>query len=282
MRRQGFSMTTGDSAQKSAPGNERYLEAAVPLIAFGVTVAGILLWKAGFAVDFQYVSIGCLISSFILAYLAWTRPRKDIVALSTPVYGIVFLSTPIEAGAGAILQLLYAAGLTILLIRLNRRFGSDASRIGALSPDEPLGRYRDRLISGIPPVPPGLARTAARVFIRFAGGEYEQAREFALSAAGSPDSAGHELLQHAFAIVADQAGRMTGSNPPLLEFVCFSATDAPLLFHPVDESLDRDQKYSLGLDNALILLYVVSLDSQENEILVMLDQLRPFVRKLCD
>lgn len=275
-------MSTTESAQGSGQGNERYLEAAVPLIAFGVTVAGILLWKAGFVFDFQYVSIGCLISSFILAYLAWTRPRKDIVALSTPIYGIVFLSAPIEPEAGAVLQLLYAAGLTILLFRLKRRFGSDASLVSALSPNEPLGIYRDRLVAEISPVPPELARAAARVFIRFAGGEYEQAREFAQSASTIPDSAGHPLLMQALAIVADQAGRMAAASPPSPESPCFSGSDAQLLFHPIDDSMDPEEKNSLGLDNALILLYVISLESQENEILVMLDQLRPFVRKLCD
>lgn len=275
-------MITGDSAQRPSRGNERYLEAAVPLIAFGITIAGILLWKAGFAIDFQYVSIGCLVSSFILAYLAWTRPRKDIVALSTPIYGIVFLSAPIEAEAGAILQLFYAAGLTILLIRLKRRFSGDTSRIGALSSDEPLGRYRDRLVAGIHPVTPEIALAAARVFIDFAGGNYEQARDRATSAAELPDGADHELLMHAFAIVADRAGRMTDNSPPPAHFPAFSVSEAPLLFHQINDGLDRDHEYSLGLDNALIMLYIVSLGSQDKENLVMLDQLRPFVRKLCD
>ncbi len=275
-------MSTGESPQGSGWGNEQYLEAAVPLIAFGVTVAGILLWKAGVPIEFQYVSIGCLVSSCILAYLAWTRPRKDIVALSTPIYGIVFLSAPIEPEAGAVLQLLYAGGLSILLIRLKRRFGSDASLVSVLSPKEPLGIYRDRLLAGISPVPPELAQAAGSVFIRFAGGEYDQAREFAQSASSIPDRAGHPLLMQALAIVADQAGRMNAASPPLPESPVFSGSDARLLFHPVDNSMDPEQKNSLGLDNALILLYVVSLESQENEILTMLDQLRPFARKLCE
>lgn len=272
---------TANDAQSSNPPRRNYLEPAVPLVAFGVTGLGVLLWSQGFTVDFQYFSIGCTISSFILAYLAWIQPRKDIVALSTPIYGIVFLSTPIEAAAGAVLQLLYAAGLTILLLRLKRRFGTDASGPVVLSPGEPLGIYRDRISAGISKISSADARTAARVFIRFAEGEYEQARSLASDAMNAHDTHLPALLEQTYAIVADQAAHLIEKHPVPGDFPAFSSDQQPHLFFPAYENLDNDRAYSIQLENALIILYVVALRSTESEIQQTLNQLLPFARRLC-
>jgi hypothetical protein len=252
----------------------------VPLIAFGVTGIGILLWSAGYPVDFQYTSIGCMISSFILAYLAWIRPRKDIVALSTPIYGIVFLATPIEAAAGAVLQLLYAAGLTVLLIRLKRRFSGEMSGPAPLSPDEPLGKYQGRLPVELPAVSPEIARAAARVFIRFAEGEYEESCRLAAGVPELADGTAPDLVKRAFAIVSFQADRMGEKGPAPDEHPGFSPAQQHLLFSPAPDNLDNERAYNLQLDNALILLYVVALGCTEKELLQSLDRLRPFARRL--
>lgn len=260
--------------------NRRFLEPAVPLVAFGITGIGILLWVAGYTIDFQYFSIGCAISSFILAYLAWIQPRKDIVALSTPIYGIVFLSTPIEAAAGIVLQLLYAAGLTILLFRLKKRFGDDGSCPCSLTPDEPLGRYRERLLSGITTISPDLARAAGRVFIRFAEGEYEQAGAFARDTGISQDEI-PAPVERAFAIVTEQTGLMTAGSPcPAESCTAFSPDQQEFLFHPVPEQTNHNQDSSLHLENALLLLYVIALEYREREIHYRLEQLSPFARRL--
>lgn len=273
-------MTTTGNAEVPGRVRERYLEAAVPLIAFGITGAGILLWVAGYPVDFQYIAIGCTISSFILAYLAWIRPRKDIVALSTPIYGIIFLTAPIEAGAGAVLQLLYAAGLTILLIRLKRRFSDEMSGPEPLSPDEPLGKYQGHLHVEMPAVSPEIARAAARVFIRFAEGEYEESCRLASGVPELADGTAPDLVKRAFAIVSFQAGRMgeKGSTPN--EYPAFSAAQHHLLFSPVPDTMDTEKAYNLQLDNALIFLYIVALGCTDKELQQNLDRFRSFVRRL--
>lgn len=273
-------MTTTDCRGAPDPVSERYFEVAVPLIAFGVTGTGILLWNAGYPVDFQYFSIGCLISSFILAYLAWIRPRKDIVAISTPIYGIIFLVSPIDAGAGAVLQLFYAAGLTVLLVRLKRRFSEERSGPAALSPDEPLGLYQGRIHEEMPDVSPTLARAAARVFIRFAEGEYEESGRLASAVPEMADGTVPSLVERAFAILSYQADRMGETGPVPDEFPAFSAEQQHLLFLPSPDNQDTESAYSLQLENALILLYVVALGSTENEIQANLERLLPFVRRL--
>ena len=49
---------------------------------------------SGIHPGFRIASAGCIIASFILAYLAWIRPKKDIVALTTPMYSIIFFVLP--------------------------------------------------------------------------------------------------------------------------------------------------------------------------------------------
>ncbi len=110
---------------------QRYLELAIPLLSFGATLVGVLVWKMGFEIGFQYFAIGCVIGSFLLAYLAWNRPKKDIVALSTPIYAIIFFIVPTDYVAGLTLQLLYAASLTILIVRLNYRFGESHTAVSS-------------------------------------------------------------------------------------------------------------------------------------------------------
>ena len=101
-----------------------YQEALVPLLAFGSTFLGIVLWDAGILAEIQYAGAGGFLASCLLAYLAWIRPRKDIVSLTTPIYGFIFLVTPTDYTGGVTLLLLYACGLTVLVIRLHYRFGS--------------------------------------------------------------------------------------------------------------------------------------------------------------
>lgn len=266
-------MLTG-CTQAFNSGRERILEIAVPVIAFGVTLTGILLWSAGLKIDFQYFAAGCVISSFLMAYLAWIRPRKDIVALSTPVYAIVFFVAPVDSVSGAVLQLLYAVSLTILLIRLKYRFGSVIAPSGSLNPAEPLGEYMQHLKKELPSVPAPTSLRAGLIFTRFAQGEYDQARELALL----PEDVGIvtlPVLSRAFSVVAEQAGQIAAGNAAPGEYTRFLPEQVPFLFHPMDPNTGRE--YSLTLDNALILLYIVAFREKEVELTPLL----PFARKLC-
>ena len=59
--------------------------------------------------------------------LRGSAPRKDIVALSTPLYSFIFIAVPTDVFSSVVLEVLYAASLTILLVRLKYRFGTTAS-----------------------------------------------------------------------------------------------------------------------------------------------------------
>jgi len=262
----------------SYSGRQRCLEFAVPVIPLGFTLAGILLWQLGVRIDFQYFALGCLIGSCILAYLAWIRPRKDIVALSTPLYAFIFFVVPSDYTAGVVFQLLYAVSLAILLVRLKYRFGDHAlpASAGERGPPE---EYADRVRSLLPPVPPALAGDAGTVFIRFAEGEYELVARLAAAAGETCSSAsGPGMLGRAFLIVAEQAGNsLQGISEPA-GFRSFSPEDSPLLFHRSPASAGAD--YTVTLDNALLLLYAVAWNDPAGNGNVRLGPLRPFALRL--
>lgn len=66
---------------------------------------------------------GCIAGSVTLSYLAYIKPKMDIVSLLTPVYAIIiFLG--LEMPPTMITQLLYAGSLSVLLVRLHMRFSS--------------------------------------------------------------------------------------------------------------------------------------------------------------
>ncbi len=53
-----------------------WLELAVPLFSFGGALLAILFWTSDSAIDFRITILGCVIASWVLAYLAWIRPKK--------------------------------------------------------------------------------------------------------------------------------------------------------------------------------------------------------------
>ncbi len=79
---------------------------------------------------------GCVIGSFLLGYLALRKPKKDLVALLTPVYAIlIFMDEGIRALT--FLPILYGISLTILVFRLNARFST---------PDPPRSLRRESVL----------------------------------------------------------------------------------------------------------------------------------------
>jgi hypothetical protein len=57
------------------------LSIGVPAFSFGGIGVAIALQELGYIKDAGSFYWGCLMGSFLLAYLAWEKPRKDIVSL---------------------------------------------------------------------------------------------------------------------------------------------------------------------------------------------------------
>jgi hypothetical protein len=276
---EGF-MTASDMVGEPGSGRQRYLELLVPLLSFGITGIGIFLWQQGFVFNYQFFSLGCIISSCILAYLAWIRPHRDIVALTTPVYAFIFFLVPSDDISWIVLQLLYGVSLTALLLRLKYRFGSSAPKSGTVEEDGILAAYAGKVRETYPAIPPAIAGDAGLVFMRFSLGEYEAAARLAATRSQDPSVKPFEIPATAFAIVAEQAARTsTGIAAPDI-FKKFSPDQYEVLYSIPKGGLDPEQEYTLCLDNSLLLLYAIALVHANEQRKQEVISFRKFARKI--
>ena len=105
----------------------------VPAISFGGILVSLI--TGGWTVFLTAGAWGCVFASFLLAYLAYRKPRKDIVSLLTPLYAVLIFGN-LEFSSVMLTQGLYAASLTILVIRLNARFSHVEKRDRITPPEE--------------------------------------------------------------------------------------------------------------------------------------------------
>jgi hypothetical protein len=244
----------------------RWLEYAIPLLSFGGALLGILFWVNSASVDYRISILGCVLASWVLAYLAWIRPKKDIVALSTPIYSFIFLAIPTDNFSAVVLEVLYAASLTILLFRLKSRFGAQV----VPTPDkkdlvDPAKTYVEKTREPLSATSPDPAHSAAVVFVRFAEGEFSEAALGAESAiAHLSDASAPRSLQSAFAIVKEQAERLDKSLPQPETFLVFSPDDASVLAKVPDPKYGKSEEYDTALENALLLLYAAAWNAESD------------------
>jgi len=92
----------------------------VPAIAWGGILAGFVL---PFSPPFlSFGALGCVLGSAAIAAISYSRKKKDIVSLCTPIFAVIIFIFPLETKPGPVMELLYAATLTALVIRLEMRF----------------------------------------------------------------------------------------------------------------------------------------------------------------
>lgn len=101
-----------------------HLWVIVPIVAFG----GIIISTALRTVEFLSLAgiWGCVFGSCLLAYLAYMKPKKDIVSLLTPLYAAIIFGNS-DFSSEILTQILFAASLLALVIRLNLRFSAKDS-----------------------------------------------------------------------------------------------------------------------------------------------------------
>lgn len=253
-------MTHSEGTILSDCNNQRYLEFAIPFISFGVTLVGVLAWNVGFEINFQFFSIGCVIGSCLLAYLAWIRPKKDIVALSTPIYAFIFFVVPTDYMSGLTLQLLYSVSLTLLLLRLKYRFGMYHTAV-SLGKElaAPLKSYVEKNRDAIVGISPESAHLAAVVISQFTCGEYHEVARLTTNVTVKPeDLAAISYLTRAFAIVHEHSIVLEQSLPRPEPSQTFLPEDEVLLANPQHPEYSEDRKFDTTFDNALLLLFSVA------------------------
>jgi hypothetical protein len=245
----------------------RWLELAVPAFSFGGIVIAFFFLSQGNIQDIRIASVGCIIASFILAYLAWIRPKKDIVALTTPLYAIILFVLPSELIPDLILPILYAVSLTILLVRLKYRFGKPGT---AVSMGKELGgslkTYIDKTQDSFKNTSPDTAHQATLAFVQFAQGDYAKVARISGMVTRDDDTGGcDQCVARAFSIVKEHAELLDKALTRPYTFQVFNPEHADLLAKHVSAGEDHDQEFYQVLDNALLLLYSVAWTASEQD-----------------
>jgi hypothetical protein len=238
---------------------ERALTYAVPVVSFGGILVGVVLQQVGVIADAGTFVWGCVAGAFILGYLAYSRPRKDIVAICTPLYAVLIFLVPMEYTPNVLLQLLFAASITILLVRLNRKFGSSGDARGGSDPMERFMRdYIERIKPEFQNIQEKTAHEIASAFFSFKFGLYQNTIEESKRAlALLPDGGSNDALKKALRIVQANAESLENAEVTAVTSVSFTENERPLLAINLPRDKIEDPG-SLELENALILLFAVA------------------------
>jgi hypothetical protein len=259
----------------------RWLELAVPAFSFGGILIAFLLLNQGYLLSFRIASAGCIIASIILAYLAWIRPKKDIVALTTPLYAVILFVLPSDLVPDLILPILYAISLTILLVRLKYRFGKPGT---AVSMGKELGgslkTYIDQTREPLKNLSPDTAHNATLAFVQFAQGDYAKVTRISETVTGNDDNPlRDQCVARAFSIVKEHAALLDKGLPRPYTYEAFNPEHADLLAKHMPPGQDDDHEFYLALDNALLLLYSAAWNGSEQDRPHLLAR-QPFAQKL--
>jgi hypothetical protein len=132
-----MSMQAHIQTLKTLSKREIYLSFLVIILAWGGIALAILFQYAGLISHGAHHPWGCVFASFVIAYLAYIKERKDIVTLFTPLCAIlIFFGLGIESPS-FLLQFLYALTLMAMLLRLHLTFSTlPKKEEKILSPEE--------------------------------------------------------------------------------------------------------------------------------------------------
>src|SRR5271157_1417362 len=139
-------MVTGAEDDRGAGARwQKEIAIAIPVISFGGIAAGIILERTGLIPNAGEFWYGPAAGAFLLGYLAVIKPRRDIVSLFAPLYAILILIIPTEAKPTLVLLVLFAISITILDIRLVKRFSTPVQRKETDPMEQYLYDYMERL-----------------------------------------------------------------------------------------------------------------------------------------
>jgi uncharacterized membrane protein SirB2 len=98
---------------------------AVPLVSFGgILVSTLAIVAAGdqMLVTHPFWTVGrvaCIIAAFILGAIAYSTEKKDLVSLMAPVFAVIIFVIG-DFSTGPVMQVLFAATITFLAVRLRK------------------------------------------------------------------------------------------------------------------------------------------------------------------
>ena len=268
---------------------EVYISIAIPVICFGGVALALLLESKGIIQEAGSFYWGSVAGSFLLAYLAWIKPRKDIVALLAPLYAIIIFIVALEIQPTILLQVLFGASLTVLVVRLNILFSTPpVKKHGEDTMEKYLYDYMHRITPYYRGIDRETAHEVASAVLSFKFGLYPNSvssSESAISRIGAGTA--FETLKKALVIIRDRALRLEASEFKGYSSLTFSPDDHQFLALTIPEGEVKSRE-DQALDNAILLGYAVAylcspddgqvLDEHQNFVIQILNPYKEALR----
>jgi hypothetical protein len=244
---------------------ERALTIAVPVLAFGGIAVAILLADHGLIADAGTFGWGCVAAAVALGYLAYIKPRRDIVALCAPLYAFFIFVIPMDFMPNLLMQFLFAVSITALMVRLNLKFSSSGIPGGSDPMERFLKEYMERIKTQFAGLPESTAHEIASAFLAFKFGLYNNVvRDCTTIIPLIPATDTGLALKKALEIVKAHAASLDNSQVTTDMSVRFTEKEQDYLAVNLPQDLNDDPA-NLELDNALTLLYAVAIATSPDD-----------------
>ncbi len=250
------------TTSKPVPGG--YLWLAVSAVSFGGIGLEFVLLVSGLPIGVQAGIWGCVAASFLLFYLAYTKPRRDIVSLFAPVYAVLIFVLPSEFSTGPVMQILFAASISILALRVEKRFSMPRSQKRTMK--QVLNDYIERITPLIRGIDEETGHLIASSLLTYKFGLYGNAVERCTEALDRlrAKTAMPDAIEAALLILRERAEDLAASRVTPTPHYTFAGTDRAFLAINIPEEEVEDQA-ALDLDNALIMLYAVGIETSPQD-----------------
>lgn len=238
---------------------------AVPAVSFGGVGLGMLLLSAGFEHAVWAGIAGCVVASFILFYQAYNKPRRDIVSLFVPLYAVLIFIIPNDISAGLIVQVFYASTITLLAVRVEKLFSAPRSEERTMK--QMLNEYIGRIEPLLALIDEETGHAVAQALLTYRFGLYKNTAAKCtetLDMLKASDPLPTSALEDALLILRERAGDLAVSRITASPEHTFAEADYEYLAIPLRPE-DVEIPATLDLDNALVLLYAVGIETSPDD-----------------
>jgi len=245
-------------------GSQTRLWIAVPAVSFGGIGIELLLASVGFAYAVWAGIAGCVIASCILSYQAYLKPRHDLVSLFTPLFAFLIFLMPSELSSGVVTQVFFAATITFLAVRVEKLFNAPKQEKKTMK--QMLNEYIGRIEPLLTTIDEETGHQVAQSLLTYKFGLYGNAVEKSTAALARLNAVTPhpDTLERALLILRERAGGFVDSRVTENPEHTFTEADYDCLAIRLRPDLIEDP-VTLDLDNALVLLYAVGIETSPDD-----------------
>ncbi|PKL62053.1 MAG: hypothetical protein CVV31_08345 [Methanomicrobiales archaeon HGW-Methanomicrobiales-2] len=237
---------------------------AVPAISFGGIGIEVLLAFVGFPYAVWAGIAGCVVASCVLCYQAYLKPRRDLVSIFTPLFAFLIFIMPNDISSGVIVQTLFAATIVFLAVRVEKLFNATTPQERTMK--DVLNEYIARIEPLFAAIDEETGHLIAQSLLTYKFGLYGSAAEKMTAALARLDTITPQpgALERALLILRERTGDLADSRVTANPEHTFTGADYDDLAIQLRPEQIEDPA-ALDLDNALVLLYAVGIETSPED-----------------